>query len=270
MMNPTLLTARPRIIAAMALALTLAPAAAQAEKLSLVAKARVFGATVMTVKLDANYAGKAYTASAAIIPSDMLARMGGYFQNFSIRGARRGVILKPLSFSMRIRPGNRNVTHKTALIWKSLPRAVSAPPFMKPHDAAIRRVLTRATFDPLSMFINTGNLGGVCKGRFRAYDGFKVYDLALKPLGRATYAGAQYRGPVVKCRATLHQYAGSPSSANGKSAHYTAWIVPVKTKTAGLLLVPVKVTGQLSGFNFTAYLHHFSYGGRSLRQLAGH
>lgn len=269
MMNSTLLTGRTRIVAAVAVALTLAPAAAKAEKLSLVAKARVFGATVMTVKLNANYAGKAYTASAAIIPSDMLARMGGYFQNFSTRGVRQGGILKPRSFSMRIRPGNRNVTYKTALVWKSLPRAVSVPSYMKSDAPVIRRFLTRATFDPLSMFINTGNLGGVCKGRFRAYDGFKVYDLSLKLLGRTTYSGSQYRGPVVKCRATLHQYAGSPSSANGKSAHYTAWIVPVKTKTAGLLLVPVKVTGRLSGFNFTAHLHRFSYGGRSLRQLAG-
>ena len=260
----------PRMLTAAALAASVSTVPAMAETLDFRMNVRVMGFTAMITSLKADYRG-GYAAKGAIEPQGMARRMGAYYQYFSTRGKKSGMLLKPSTFTMRVRPGNSPAWQQTVLRWPAgkVPELVKSPGFSRKVFANQRKYTRAGAEDPLTMLLNASNRsGGICAGRFRAFDGFKVYDISLQLIRKTRYSGSHYKGPALLCAVTSRQLAGEPQRNNGRQATYRAWLVPVKSKSIGWLLVPVKVTGRFEGFNFTATVSRFRLGGKGLKDLA--
>ncbi|MFT3671868.1 DUF3108 domain-containing protein [Aestuariivirga sp.] len=244
--------------AALALGLAEASSASAGNLIEISYVADIAGATVLKVDYRAEIGADRFEASLSGKTSGMSSMFSGYKMDLSANGK-----IDPGGFRSVLYENDRKKSGKkkksTDILWQpdgsvtiSREGQNEAVP---PHIAS---ALGDAASDPLTAILKMANSqqGKPCSGKYRAYDGKDVFDLAL------TLDEAQDN--KIKCKLTWTPVAGDAVEKGEKAESYGLSLAPVQLSSGRVLHLPLQITGRSNGLKVTITASSVNIDGREM------
>jgi hypothetical protein len=238
----------------------------------------VSGITVLDVKYRTNISATGYRSQASVKTRGVAKFFSDYLMEIESAGSFVNGQASPSRYTYR-REKNDKIK-AVELNWYDGELSKRNRPASKDLDtqAEIDTALSPNAADPLTAIfrIGTSAKASVCQKTQRIFDGREVFDLRFSFKREFAFDDSSpgaYRGAAYECRMTYVPVAGRYATKFRKRKEapptYAVWFAPVGTDVSGgLLLVPVRATGELDGLTFVAYASRVKIDGRPFNQLS--